>query len=93
VVSFEAQKGPQSSRFQACERLLEQRVEVKMKGAKVQDVLNRLHVAVPQARDGKARPPVLPPGMVSVPAAAAAAASADDKPPCVGRASLQCSLV
>jgi nucleolar GTP-binding protein len=41
--------------LQACERLLSQRVEVKMKGRKVHDVLNRLHVAMPQPRDGKVR--------------------------------------
>ncbi len=39
--------------FQACDRLLVQRVEAKMKGKKVTDVLNRLHVAVPNKRDNK----------------------------------------
>ena len=36
------------------------RVEQKMKGKKVGDVLNRLHVAVPQKRDAKDRPPCIP---------------------------------
>eukprot|EP00245_Coleochaete_scutata_P007813 TRINITY_DN23583_c0_g1_i1.p1 TRINITY_DN23583_c0_g1~~TRINITY_DN23583_c0_g1_i1.p1 ORF type:complete len:671 (+),score=183.77 TRINITY_DN23583_c0_g1_i1:122-2134(+) len=44
----------------ACERLLQQRVEVKMKGKKISDVLNRIHVAVPRARDAKDRPPCIP---------------------------------
>ena len=39
--------------FQACDLLLAQRVEAKMKGRKVNDVLNRLHLAVPAKRDTK----------------------------------------
>ena len=46
--------------LQACDRLLAMRVEQKMKGKKVGDVLNRLHVAVPQKRDAKDRPPCIP---------------------------------
>ena len=38
---------------QACDRLLAQRVEVKLKGKKVNDVLNRLHLALPAKRDEK----------------------------------------
>jgi len=44
----------------ACKKLLEQRVEMKMKGKKVVDVLNRLHLAMPTPRDRKTRPPVIP---------------------------------
>ncbi|GAQ85610.1 Nucleolar GTP-binding protein [Klebsormidium nitens] len=44
----------------ACERLLQQRVEVKMKGKKMNDVVNRIYVAEPRARDHKERPPVIP---------------------------------
>jgi len=44
----------------ACERLLSQRSEVKLKGKKVGDILNRLHLAVPTPRDNKTRPPVIP---------------------------------
>lgn len=29
------------------------------------DVVNRIHVAVPKARDGVARPPVIPPGVAA----------------------------
>eukprot|EP00897_Mesotaenium_endlicherianum_P004484 jgi/Mesen1/4063/ME000213S03089 len=44
----------------ACEKLLAQRVEVKMKSKKLSDVVNRIHVAVPRARDAKERPPCIP---------------------------------
>lgn len=29
------------------------------------DVVNRIHVAMPRARDGMARPPVIPPGVAA----------------------------
>ena len=32
-------------------------------GKRVSDVVNRIHVAVPKARDNLARPPVIPPGV------------------------------
>ncbi|XP_069912103.1 GTP-binding protein 4 isoform X4 [Oryctolagus cuniculus] len=38
---------------EACDRLLAHRVEIKMKGNKVNEVLNRLHLAVPNKRDDK----------------------------------------
>lgn len=41
--------------LQACDRLLAARVETKMKGKKVHDVLNRLHLAMPTKRDQKVR--------------------------------------
>jgi hypothetical protein len=46
--------------WQACERLLAYRVEMKVKTKKVDGVLNRLHVAMPTPRDEKARPPCIP---------------------------------
>lgn len=39
----------------ACEKLLINRVEKKLSGKKVNDVLNRLHVSKPEGRDGKSR--------------------------------------
>ncbi|CAI9583093.1 unnamed protein product [Staurois parvus] len=48
---------------EACDRLLAHRVETKMKGNKVNDVLNRLHLAVPTKRDDKVRPPFIPEGV------------------------------
>uniref|UniRef100_A0A452RHG8 Nucleolar GTP-binding protein 1 n=1 Tax=Ursus americanus TaxID=9643 RepID=A0A452RHG8_URSAM len=40
---------------EACDRLLAHRVETKMKGNKVNEVLNRLHLAMPNKRDDKVR--------------------------------------
>uniref|UniRef100_A0A668AND7 Nucleolar GTP-binding protein 1 n=1 Tax=Myripristis murdjan TaxID=586833 RepID=A0A668AND7_9TELE len=51
-----------SEENQACDRLLSHRVDTKMKGKKVHDVLNRLHLAVPAKRDQKERPPFIPEG-------------------------------
>lgn len=36
-----------------------------MKGNKVNEVLNRLHLAVPNKRDDKERPPFIPEGVVA----------------------------
>lgn len=47
---------------EACDRLLAHRVDNKMKGKKVHDVLNRLHLAMPAKRDEKERPPFIPEG-------------------------------
>ncbi|KAK6922140.1 NOG, C-terminal [Dillenia turbinata] len=44
----------------ACERLLNQRVELKMKSKKINDCLNRFHVAMPKPRDDKERPACIP---------------------------------
>lgn len=46
----------------ACDLLLAQRVEVKMKSRKMPEVLNRLHLAMPTPRDNVERPPFIPPG-------------------------------
>ncbi|CAH2056589.1 unnamed protein product, partial [Iphiclides podalirius] len=54
-------EGVQEVKIEACERLLGHRVTEKMRSKKVDGILNRLHVAVPAARDARARPPVLPP--------------------------------
>ncbi|GIL62619.1 hypothetical protein Vafri_16810 [Volvox africanus] len=50
----------------ACDRLLNFRVEMKVAGKRIGDVLNKIHVAQPRPRDGVApgsRPPVIPPGV------------------------------
>ncbi|XP_013136079.1 PREDICTED: probable nucleolar GTP-binding protein 1 [Papilio polytes] len=57
------EEGVQEVKLEACERLLSHRVTEKMRTKKVDGILNRLHVAVPTARDGKARPPVIPPAV------------------------------
>ncbi|DBB16598.1 hypothetical protein WJX82_000424 [Trebouxia sp. C0006] len=61
----------------ACDRLLSSRVETKLQGKRIKDVVNRMHVAQPQARDGVSRPPVIPAGV----AQARAARDGSYKPP------------
>ncbi|NXD92035.1 NOG1 protein, partial [Chaetorhynchus papuensis] len=50
---------------EACDRLLAHRVDTKMKGNKVNEVLNRLHLAMPTKRDNKERLPFIPEGVVA----------------------------
>ncbi len=54
------EEGVMNVRNEACERLLAHRVEQKIKSSKINDVLNRLHVAEPQKRDSKVREPFIP---------------------------------
>ncbi|XP_062213843.1 nucleolar GTP-binding protein 1-like [Phragmites australis] len=56
----------------ACERLLEQRVDIKMKSKKMVDCLNRFHVAMPKPRDNKERPVCIPASVLEARAIAAA---------------------
>jgi len=56
------EEGVVEVKTQACDELLAQRVEFKLRGKKAADVLNRLHLAVPKPRDGVERPPFIPPG-------------------------------
>lgn len=53
-------EGVMEVRNRAADRLLATRVEVKMKGQKIGDLLNRLHLAQPKTRDEKARPAFIP---------------------------------
>ncbi|XP_003384727.1 PREDICTED: nucleolar GTP-binding protein 1-like [Amphimedon queenslandica] len=57
--------GVMEVRNAACDALLSQRIEHKLKSKKMPDVLNRLHLAVPAPRDGKERPAHIPPGAKS----------------------------
>lgn len=51
----------------ACEKLLLARIEQKLKGsARVSNVLNKIHVAQPQARDDAARPAHIPEGVAAL---------------------------
>ncbi|CAK1593563.1 unnamed protein product [Parnassius mnemosyne] len=59
------EEGVQEVKIEACERLLGHRVTEKMRSKKVDGILNRLHVAVPAPRDGKERPPVIPPAALA----------------------------
>lgn len=54
------EEGIMKVKTEACDRLLLQRVDMKMKGRKLNDVLNRLHIAMPSPRDTKLRPPCIP---------------------------------
>jgi len=49
----------------ACDRLLEQRVELKAR-TKKNDMAHRLHLAVPTARDNKERKPIIPESVMRV---------------------------
>jgi nucleolar GTP-binding protein len=55
-------EGVMETRNDACEKLLSMRVENKMQKmkSKLNDVLNKIHVAVPIERDDKSRPPFVP---------------------------------
>jgi len=44
----------------ACSKLLEFRVNAKLKAKKTDDIMNKLHVAMPKARDSKLRPAAVP---------------------------------
>lgn len=59
------EEGVTQVKNEACDRLLAARVETKMKGKKVHDVLNRLHLAMPTKRDQKERPPFIPDGALT----------------------------
>lgn len=52
--------GVNEVKVEACERLLSYRVDQKMRTKKVDGILNRLHVAMPQGRDNKDRLPCIP---------------------------------
>ncbi|KAL7746503.1 Nucleolar GTP-binding protein 1 [Sorochytrium milnesiophthora] len=52
--------GVMDVRAAACEKLLTMRVDSKMKGHKVTDVLQKLNVAMPGSRDEKTRPAFIP---------------------------------
>ena len=56
-----SEEGVMKVKSEACDRLLAQRVEVKLKNAKKMDeVVNRLHIAMPRPRDNKERPAFIP---------------------------------
>ena len=69
-------EGVMNVKAAGCDALLAKRVEAKMKGKKVGDVLNRLSVAAPKPRDGRKREVSIPPSVAAARGAAAAAAAA-----------------
>ncbi|KAI8069421.1 GTP binding protein 4 [Gongronella butleri] len=52
--------GVMDVRNHACDRLLQARVEMKMKSAKMNDIINKIHLAQPVARDNVIRMPNIP---------------------------------
>jgi nucleolar GTP-binding protein len=58
-------EGVMEARTEACERLLALRVAAKLRGSRVDDFLNRLHVAVPAKRDNKVREVCIPETVVA----------------------------
>jgi len=44
----------------ACDALLAQRVDAKLKGNKINTIINRIHVAQPKPRDEVVREPFIP---------------------------------
>ncbi|KAF8110018.1 hypothetical protein N665_0088s0033 [Sinapis alba] len=54
------EEGVMSVKNAACEKLLDQRVEEKMKSRRISDHLSRFHVAIPKLRDDKERLPCIP---------------------------------
>ena len=61
-MSNQSEEGLSTVKTTACDKLLEARVDSKLRGKKVDSVLNRLHLAKPAPRDAKARPPQIPSG-------------------------------
>uniref|UniRef100_A0A8C6PNV4 Nucleolar GTP-binding protein 1 n=1 Tax=Nothobranchius furzeri TaxID=105023 RepID=A0A8C6PNV4_NOTFU len=59
------EEGVMQVKTEACDQLLAHRVNTKIKGKKVHDVLNRLHLAMPAKRDEKERPPFIPEGALN----------------------------
>ncbi|KDQ07156.1 hypothetical protein BOTBODRAFT_38989 [Botryobasidium botryosum FD-172 SS1] len=54
------EEGVMDVKHTACDALLAHRVENKLKGSKINTVLNRIHVAQPKARDDIVREPFIP---------------------------------
>jgi len=52
-MSTVTEEGIMKVKTEACDRLLAVRVETKARGRKVNDIMNRLHVALPAQRDEK----------------------------------------
>ncbi|TCD67314.1 Nucleolar GTP-binding protein 1 [Steccherinum ochraceum] len=53
-------EGVMELKNKACDALLEHRVDTKLKGNKINSIINRLHVAQPKARDEVVRAPFIP---------------------------------
>jgi len=58
--SCHTEEGVMDVRNTACDALLAHRVEAKLKGSKINQVANRIHVAIPKPRDEIVRAPFIP---------------------------------
>ncbi|CDH57445.1 gtp binding protein 4 [Lichtheimia corymbifera JMRC:FSU:9682] len=65
TMSCYSDEGVMNVRNSACDRLLQARVEMKMSGSKINDVINKIHLAMPTARDTVARLPNIPDGALN----------------------------
>ncbi|KAF5346339.1 hypothetical protein D9758_011506 [Tetrapyrgos nigripes] len=59
-ISCYSEEGVMELKNKACELLLAARVENKMKGSKINTIVNRIHVATPKPRDDVKREPFIP---------------------------------
>jgi nucleolar GTP-binding protein len=59
-VSCHSEEGVMELKNKACDALLAHRVDAKLKGSKINSIANRIHVAVPRARDDVVRAPFIP---------------------------------
>lgn len=59
-VSCYSEEGVMELKNKACDALLSHRVETKLKGSKINTVINRIHVAKPKPRDDIERKPFIP---------------------------------
>ncbi|KAJ3749681.1 P-loop containing nucleoside triphosphate hydrolase protein [Lentinula detonsa] len=59
-VSCYSEEGVMDLKNKACDALLAARVENKIKGSKINTIINRIHVAQPKARDDVVRAPFIP---------------------------------
>ncbi|XP_064470966.1 GTP-binding protein 4-like [Ornithodoros turicata] len=60
LMSTVTEQGVAEVRNEACDMLLAHRLDIKMKGKRMEGILNRLHVALPEPRDNRERPPFIP---------------------------------
>ncbi|KAN0129277.1 P-loop containing nucleoside triphosphate hydrolase protein [Lactarius tabidus] len=59
-VSCHSEEGVMDLKNKACDALLAQRVDAKIKGSKINSIINRIHVAQPKPRDDVVREPFIP---------------------------------
>lgn len=64
LMSTATGQGVSDVKIAACDRLLEKRVEIKMRGKRMVEVRNRLELTLPKPRDGKNRPAFIPSSVV-----------------------------